>query len=97
MIQLDFFFLATKEHPSNQLTILTAVDVRTQLATAIVVPSKKASQKYVNTELKRFIYETGRTQAIMQTDDEASIKAVAKNLIRELGGLSFRKAPMGSS
>ena len=48
-------------------------------------------------ELKRFIYETGRTQAIIQTDDEASIKAVAKNLIRELGGLSFRKAPTGSS
>ena len=96
VIQVDYAFLSTKEEPGVHATILTAIDVRTQLSMAIVIPSKKAS-RYAVTELKRFIYETGRTQAILQCDDESSIKALLKTVISEIGGLAMRVAPTGSS
>ena len=61
-----------------------------------VVPSKGVN-RYGLTELKRFIYETGRTQAILQCDAENSIKANVRAVLKELGGLTFRVAPVGSS
>ncbi len=40
VIQIDFAFLTTKEHPTSSIAILTGVDVRTQLSMGAVVPSK---------------------------------------------------------
>ena len=62
VIHMDFRFLSTKEVPNSAVTVLTAIDVRAQLAMGAVVPSKSVN-RYALTELKRFIYETGRTQA----------------------------------
>ena len=42
------------------------------------------------TELQRFLFECGRTYAIIEADDEPASKALALKLIQELGGLSIR-------
>ena len=52
--------------------MLTLIDVRCQLATAIIVPHTGGSS-YAITEAKRFLYEVGKANAISQTDGEASI------------------------
>ena len=49
------------------------------------------------TDLKRFIYETGRTQAILQCGDENAIKAVRRVAMQDIGVLTGRLAPTGSS
>ena len=63
---------------------------------AIIVPSKSVN-KYRLTELKRFIYETIQNQAILQCDDENTIKAVRRAAIQDIGGLTGSLAPTGSS
>ena len=63
---------------------------------AAALPSKESSP-YAITELKRFIYEVGRTYGHIQSDQENSIISIAKGAIKEIGGLQLRKAPRGSS
>ena len=69
---------------------------RTQMAMAVVVPSKSVN-RYGLTEPKRFIDGTGRTQAILQCDDENAIKAVGRVAIQDAGGLAGRLATTASS
>ena len=98
MIQLDYTFLSTKgatgESTCHQ-TLLTLVDVRSQLAAATIVPHKCVSS-YAIAEANIFLYEVGRTNAILQTDDETSTKALTKELARQICGLAVRVAPAGS-
>ena len=78
--------------------MLTTVDIRTQMAMTLVVPSKSIKiSRYAVVELTRFILETSRTQAIIQCDDEQTIKAIVKDVITDLGGLTVRTAPVKSS
>ena len=51
---------------------------------------------YATTEAKRFLYEVGRANAILQTDDETTIKAVAEGVDNKISGRSVRAAPTGS-
>ena len=81
MIQVDFGFLSSKIEPEKSVTVLTAIDVRSQLAMGAIVPSKRVT-RYALTELKRFVLETGRTDAIIQSDDEASITAITRALCK---------------
>ena len=95
LIQVDFAFVSIPEDPKSQATILTGIDVRTQMCMAVQIPSKGyKSIRYSVLELKRFIYECGRTAALIQCDEEPSIKAIVKTLLREMGGLSMRTAPV---
>ena len=73
VIQIDFAFMSTKAQLGTAVTIFTGVDVRTQMAMAVMAPSKSVN-RYGLTELTRFIYETGRTQAILQCDDVNSMR-----------------------
>ena len=66
------------------------------MASASALPSKESS-RYAITELKRFVYEVGRTYGNLQCDQENSIIAIIKAVIREVGGLKFRLATKGSS
>ena len=63
---------------------------------ATVVTSKGANLHAV-TELKRFILETGRSFAYLQSDQEPSIKAVLQAVVKQLPGLNLREAPAHSS
>ena len=66
------------------------------MAMAVAVPSKQVTP-YAITELKRFIYETGRTQAILQCDRESSIMNLLKEVAKDIGGLTVRYIPTSSS
>ena len=59
MIQLDYTFLSTKGvtgESTGQQTLLTLIDVRSQLAAATIVPYEGVNS-YAITEAKRFLYE----------------------------------------
>ena len=74
VIQIDVAILSTKEEPGMAVTVVTSINVRPQMAMVVVVPSTSV-HRYGLTELKRFIYETGRTQASLKCDDESSVKS----------------------
>ena len=91
VIQIDYSFANTGADV-QQRTILTATDVQTGLATSVVVPAK-GRHAYGITELKKFVYETGRTFGILQYDKEPPLKALATDTMKELGGVSVRATP----
>ena len=94
--QIDFSFLST-ENDLPERTILNATDVQTGYAMAIVLPAKGSIEKYAVAELRRFVFEIGRTFGIVQYDKENSLKVIAKDLCKTIGGLSMRAAPTGHS
>ena len=75
VVQIDYGFLTIPEEEARA-TVLTAIDVRTQMCMAAIVPSKGAIP-YAIAELKRFLFECGRTYAVLQCDGESSVKVVA--------------------
>ena len=79
VIQTDYFFHATSEDLPLRI-ILSACDIRTGLAMAVA-------------EVKKFIYECGRTFGILQHDQEGPLTVVCQRVCAELGGLSLRAAP----
>ena len=91
VIQVDYSFVTTG-NDVQQRTILNATDVQTGLSTSVVVPSK-GRLAYSMAELKKFIYETGRTFGILQYDKEPSLKALVTDTVKELGGMSVRATP----
>eukprot|EP00439_Symbiodinium_sp_Y106_P065852 s317_g10.t1 len=96
VIQIDFSFLST-ENDFPKRTILNATDAQTGYAMAIVLPAKGSIEKYAVAELRRFVFEIGRTFGIVQYDKENSLKVIAKDLCKTIGGLSMRAAPTGHS
>ena len=96
VIQIDFSFLAT-ENDLPKRTILNATDVQTGYAMAVVLPAKGSVEKYAVAELRRFVFEIGRTFGIIQYDKENALKVIAKDLCKTIGGLSMRAAPTGHS
>ena len=64
---------------------------------AIVLPAKGSVEKYAVAELRRFVFEIGRTFGIIQYDKENALKVIAKDLCKTIGGLSMRAAPTGHS
>ena len=68
VIQIDFAFMSNNQ---ALLSTYSVIDVRNQLAMAVVAPSKiSASISFFDRIEKRFMYETGRAQAILQCGDE---------------------------
>ena len=96
VIQIDFSFLST-ENDLPKRTILNATGVQTGYAMAIVLPAKGSMEKYAVAELRRFVFEIGRTFGIVQYDKANSLKVIAKELCKTIGGLSMRAAPTGHS
>ena len=95
VIQVDYSFVSTGQDV-QQRTVLNAVDVQTGLSTSVVVPNK-GRQAYGTAELKKFIYETGRTYGILQYDKEPSLKALVTETVNQLGGMSIRATPKDSN
>ena len=61
------------------------------------MPAKGSIEKYAVAELRRFVFEIGGTFGIVQYDKENSLKVIAKDLCKTIGGLSMRAAPTGHS
>jgi hypothetical protein len=91
---VDYSFLSTELDPDKSVTLLTATDVLTKLSMTCVVP-KKGRSRYAQAELKRFVFETGRTFGIIQHDAEASLQALVEDVLIDLGGLLRRTTPIG--
>ena len=47
--------------------------------------------------LRKFVFEIGRTSGIVQYDKEAPLKTMARDLCKVVGGMSMRSAPTGHS
>ena len=78
------------------MTILTIIDIATQVAGASQIPTK-ATTAYNIAEVKRFIYEVGRTYAIIPSDQEPAIMAILREVAKSISGISLRKIPQGDS
>ena len=94
VLQMDRSFLGDSTHAKEQITILNVVDVLTNMALSVVIPTK-ARTPYSQAELRRFVLETGRTFGILQCDPEPALKALAASVTGEVGGLSLRQTPVG--
>ena len=94
VLQMDFSFLGDSPHAKEQITILNVVDVLTNMALSVVIPTK-ARTPYSQAELRRFVLDTGRTFGILQCDPEPALKALAASVTGEVGGLSLRQTPVG--
>ena len=91
VIQIDYCVVQTGPDVGKRL-VLTAVDIQTGLATAVLVPHK-GRHAYSVAELKKFIYETGRTYGILQYDKRPPLKALVTDVAKELRGMSIRATP----
>ena len=96
VIQIDFSFLST-ENDLPKRTILNATDVQTGYSMAVMLPAKGSIEKYAVAELRRFVFEIGRTFGIVQYDKESSLNSIAKDVCKTIGGFSMRAAPTGHS
>ena len=90
VIQIDFAFWSNEE--GVQTTIITGLDIQTGIGMAIMVETKEYTN-YATTEVKKFVYEVGRSYGHIQCDKEKAIIAIAKAVVREIGGLRFRTSP----
>ena len=61
-------------------TIITGLDVQSGIGMAIMVESKETSN-YAMTELKKFVYDVGRTHGFLQCDQEKPITAIVKGVL----------------
>ena len=102
VVQIDYAFITkrkgdddTTEDDVKAVPVLTGVDVTTGMALAAVVP-KKGPTDYACNELKRFLFEIGRTHAVLQADQEPAIQALARRVSAEVG-IPLRKNPAYSS
>ena len=75
------------ENDLPKRTILNATDVQTGYSMAVVLHSKGSVEKYAVAELRKFVFETGRTFGSIQYDKEAPLKTMARDLCKVVGGL----------
>ncbi|MCP4192560.1 MAG: hypothetical protein GY768_18250, partial [Planctomycetaceae bacterium] len=93
VLQRDFF---TFNDQVESIDCLTSVDIQSSIGLSVMLPSKEIST-YAISELRRFVYETGRTYGILQCDQEKSLVGIVKAVLRQVGGLTFRLSPVYSS
>ena len=95
VVQVDYAF-APIDGGNTPLTLLTAVDVQTFMSIALVVP-KKGVCVTATRALENFLLETGRTNAVLQSDSENPIQSLLAELCKMTPGLSRRHAPAYTS
>lgn len=94
LVQADYDFLVDKG-TKQEILVLSCIDFTTGMASSCYVPQKGAID-YPIAELHRFVMECGRSQGVLQTDQEAFIRALIRGLVAYTG-LSVRQAPTFSS
>ena len=96
VIQVDFAYIKSQQDPKT-IPVLTAVDVTAQLCVAVMVPDKPSMMDYMVNNLQAFIFECGRTQGILQSDNEDTLNALLKATAAKVGSMTVRHAPSYSS
>ena len=64
---------------------------------AVLVPDKPSMMDYMVNNLQAFIFERGRTQGILQSDNEDTLNALLKATAAKVGSMTVRHAPSYSS
>ena len=82
----------TAKETRTRVTVLTAIDIQTGMSMGTVV-TQKGIIRHALYELRQFIYESGRTYSIVQTDQEPAILDLARALLKEIPRLSMRASP----
>ena len=102
VIQVDFTYM--KAFGDKQvLPVLTAIDVESGMAMAVLVQDKNQQQQYLVRCLQTFMFECGRAQATLspttlQTDQEEFILNLLKTVAQNLGAnINVRQSPAYSS
>ena len=96
IIQVDFAYIKSQQDPKT-IPVLTAVDVTTQLCMAVLVPDKPSMMNYMINHLQAFIFECGRTQGILQSDNEDTLNALLQATAAKVGSMTVRHSPSYSS
>ena len=94
--EVDFAYIKSQQDPKTT-PVLTAVDVTTQLCMAVLVPDKASMMDYMVNNLQAFIFECGRTQGILQSDNEDTLNALLNATAAKVGTMSVRHSPSYSS
>ena len=104
VVQVDYSFvtqkLSTAEGEEKEkgktlsATILSAVDVTTGMVSSCVVKEKGPNDYAVN-ELQRFVLEVGRSQGVLQSDQEPAIKLLCRDVAAKIG-ITTRLSPVNS-
>ena len=92
VIQVGYAFVSSAAD-GLEATVLTAIDTITGMSLATIVTSKGYNAHAI-AELRRFVYEMGRTSGILQSDQELAIRVVLRSVIMDIGGLSMRSSPI---
>ena len=64
---------------------------------AVFVPDKPSMMDYMINNLQAFIFECGRTQGILQSDNEDTLNALLKATASKVGSMTVRHSPSYSS
>ena len=102
VVQVDYSFITQKLQSEEDdmngktitATVLSAVDITTGMVSSCVV-KEKGSNDYALNELQRFILEVGRSQGILQSDQEPAIKLLCRDAAIKLG-VTSRLSPVYS-
>ena len=102
VIQVDYSFISQREEPTADFprgktlsaTVLSVVDVTTGMVTSCIVESKGSNEYSIN-ELQRFILEVGRSNGVLQSDQEPAIKILCRDVATKLS-MTARLSPVGS-
>ena len=95
-IQVDFAYIKSQQDPKT-IPVLPAVDVTTRLCMAVMVPDKPSLMDYMVNNLQAFSFECGRTQGILQSDNEDTLNALLKATAAKIGSMIVRHARSYSS
>ena len=78
-------------------SVLTAIDIQTGMAMAAKITNKHDQFSYAQTCLQAFLLECGRTEGILQSDNEEYLIALLKATAKACGNMTVRFSPAYSS
>ena len=94
VVQIDYWFAASRHAPSATYSILTCVDIASSYTNSIVI-AKGNNLGAVNF-LKNFIVNLGYSKVLIQSDAESAAVSLAKTVASQLTSCLTRIAPVGS-
>ena len=93
VIQIDFCYI--KGIDEQQTTpILTAIDIQTGMISATLISDKQPLFEYATNQLLAFLMERGRTQAVLQSNQEDYLIALLQAVANKAGNnIAVRHSP----
>ena len=96
IVQVDFTYI-TGFGDKFPTPVLAAIDVQTGMAMAAMITNKHNQFSYAQTCLQALLLECGRTEGILQSDNEEYLIALLKATAKACGNMAVRFSPAYSS